>query len=335
MFQRAHIPFHQVTGVLHGDPHVWKEINGWVDAAKVAHTMAHNRLGVLGRYYNGMLDIYTDMTLQCATFGGHIEILEMDELAEECLSVSEAEVADKLAQLHGEFDIQKDCGADDLVFAARTAVGLDRLISRHQLGAMAYFCDSVPGHVHEQLISSIILGASALTSRGVPIAGEYEIKNAQAMKIMHSLGAGGSFTEYYAVDFNDDAVLMGHDGPGHSGIAQGKTKVRPLQVFHGKVGTGVSVEMSVRHGPVTLLSVAEQPGGQLQLLCAQAESVSGPILEIGNTNSRYRFDIGARGFIEQWNRHGPAHHCAIGVGHVADRIHKLAALLNIDCTQVC
>ncbi len=335
VFQRAHIPFHQVTGVLHGDPHVWKEIHGWVDAAKVAHTMAHNRLGVLGRYYNGMLDIYTDMTLQCATFGGHIEILEMDELAEECRSVSESEVADKLAQFHGEFDIQKDCGADDLVLAARTAVGLDRLIAHHQLGAMAYFCDSVPGHVHEQLISSIILGASALTSQGVPIAGEYEIKNAQAMKIMHSLGAGGSFTEYYAVDFNDDVVLMGHDGPGHSGIAQGKTKVRPLQVFHGKVGTGVSVEMSVRHGPVTLLSVAEQPGGQLQLLCAQAESVSGPILEIGNTNSRYRFDIGARGFIEQWNRHGPAHHCAIGVGHVADRIHKLAALLNIDCTQVC
>lgn len=335
VFRRARIPFHQVTGVLHGDPHVWQEIEGWVDAALVAHTMAHNRLGVMGRYYNGMLDIYTDMTLQCATFGGHMDILEMDELADLCQSASSTHIADKLHQFANEFDIQSDCHSHDLTLAARTAVGLDQLIEKHQLGAMAYFYQSVPGHEHEAIISSIILGASGLTSRGIPIAGEYEIKNAQAMKIMHGLGAGGSFTEYYAVDFQDDVVLMGHDGPGHSGIAQGKTKVRPLKVFHGKVGAGVSVEMSVKHGPVTLLSVTEHSGGTLKLLCAHAESVAGPILEIGNTNSRYRFSIGARQFIEQWNSHGPAHHCAIGVGHVADRLHKLAALLGIDCVQVC
>ena len=335
VFRRARIPFHPITGVLHGDPHVWQEVNGWVDAAKVAHTMAFNRLGLLGRYYNGMLDIYTDITLQCATFGGHVEMLEMDELADLCQSVSAAQIQDKLAQFDEAFDIQSDCHAADLSQAARTAVGLDRLVQRHRLGSMAYYHASVPGHAHETVISSIILGASTLTSQGIPMAGEYEIKNAQAMKIMHGLGAGGSFTEYYAVDFQNDVVLMGHDGPGHSGIAQGRTKVRPLNEFHGKVGSGLSVEMSVRHGPVTLLSVAEQPGGSLQLVCAEAESVAGPILEIGNTNSRYRFKLGARGFIDRWNAQGPAHHCAMGVGHVADRLHKLAALLGIECTQVC
>ena len=335
VFRRARIPFHQITGVLHGDPHVWQEVNRWLDAAKVAHTLAYNRLGLLGRYYNGMLDIYTDITLQCATFGGHVEMLEMDELARLCESVSTEQINDKLAQFANDFDIQADCHPADLSLAARTAVGLDQLIQQHQLGAMAYYHASVPGHAHEGIISSLILGASALTSRGTPMAGEYEIKNAQAMKIMDGLGAGGSFTEYYAVDFHDDVVLMGHDGPGHSGIAEGRTKVRPLNVFHGKVGSGLSVEMSVRHGPVTLLSVAEQPGGSLQLLCAEAESVAGPILEIGNTNSRYRFKLGARGFIERWNAHGPAHHCAIGVGHVANRLHKLAALLGIECNQVC
>jgi L-arabinose isomerase len=155
------------------------------------------------------------------------------------------------------------------------------------------------------------------------------------MKIMHAFGAGGSFTEFFAIDFKDDVVLMGHDGPGHSRIAEGKTKVRPLQVYHGKVGAGLSVEMQLRYGPVTLLSVLEQNGGKLMLLCAQAEAVPGPTLAIGNTNTRYRFACGARPFVEDWNAQGPAHHCAIGVGHLADRIKKLGALLNIETVQVC
>jgi L-arabinose isomerase len=154
------------------------------------------------------------------------------------------------------------------------------------------------------------------------------------MKIMDSFGAGGSFTEYYAMDFKDDVVLMGHDGPGHIKIAEGKTKVRPLKVYHGKVGRGLSVEMSVKHGSVTLLSVVEQ-SGKLMLLVAEGESVPGPILEIGNTNSRYRFGIGARKFVNSWNSHGPAHHCAVGVGHIGSKLHKLGQLLDMDVVQVC
>jgi L-arabinose isomerase len=162
-----------------------------------------------------------------------------------------------------------------------------------------------------------------------------EIKNVQAMKIMDCFGAGGSFTEYYAMDYNDDVVLMGHDGPGHIAIAQGKTKVRPLKVYHGKVGRGLSVEMSVKHGPVTLLSVVQTVDGRLKLLIAEGESVPGPILEIGNTNSRYRFAIGARKFVESWNVHGPAHHCAVGVDHVAGKIEKLGKLLQMEVVKVC
>jgi L-arabinose isomerase len=334
VFQRAGVGFHQITGVLDDDPACWREIDAWVEAARVAAAMSNNRLGLMGHTYGGMLDIQSDATLQCATFGTHIEHLEVDQLSALRRDVSVAEAETRVAEFRRTFDVQADCEAGDLLEAARTSVALDRLVAEHRLGSLAYFYKGTGVSENETTIASIILGCSLLTARGVPVAGEYEVKNAQAMKIMDLFGVGGSFTEYYAMDFKDDIVLMGHDGPGHIAIAEGKTKVRPLKVYHGKVGRGVSVEMAVKHGPVTLLSVIEAPGGKLALLCAEAESVAGPILEIGNTNSRYRFACGAREFVNRWNAHGPAHHCAVGVGHIADKIDKLGRLLGIAAIRV-
>jgi len=334
VFERCRIPFFQVTGMLEDDPTAWEQVQGWLDAAAVAHAMEHNRLGLMGHYYGGMLDIYSDLTLQCASFGGHMEILEVDELAALREGVAAHEVEERVAHFGRVFDVRPDCARAELQRAARTSVALDRLVEAHSLGSLAYFYSGTGNAANEDAMSSIILGTSLLTGRGVPVAGEYEVKNVQAMKIMDLFGAGGSFTEYYAIDFQDDVVLMGHDGPGHLSIAEGKTIVRPLGVYHGKVGRGLSVEMSVKHGPVTLLSVVEG-GGKLKLLTAEGESRPGPILEIGNTNSRYRFAIGARRFIEGWNAQGPAHHCAIGIGHIAEKIRKLGALVGLEVVQVC
>jgi L-arabinose isomerase len=335
VFNRCRIPFFQITGMLENDPIAWAQIGEWIEAARVAHAMEHNRLGVMGNYYGGMLDIYSDLTQQCAYFGGHIEMIEVEELAVMRREVNDADVNLRVAEFRTSFDVQADCPEEELRRAARTSIALDRLVKLHQLGSLAYYHKGVGSTDNEDTISSIILGTSLLTGRGVPVAGEYEIKNVQAMKIMDSFGAGGSFTEYYAVDYNDDIVLMGHDGPGHIAIAEGKTKVRPLEVYHGKVGRGLSVEMSVKRGPVTLLSVVQTVDGKLKLLTAEGESVAGPILEIGNTNSRYRFPLGARCFLEQWNVQGPAHHCAVGVGHISGKLKKLSALLGMEYVQVC
>ncbi len=335
VFNRTGIAFHQVTGMLHNDDACWNEIKEWVEAARVAKIMQYNRLGCMGHYYSGMLDIYTDLTKQYKYFGGHIELIEVEELAALRKEVSDEEMNERLKIFYNEFDVQQDCDEDELKKAAITSVSLDKLVQKYKLGSIAYYYKGTGNADNKETISSIIPGNSLLTARGIPVAGEYEIKNVQAMKIMDSFGAGGSFTEYYAMDFKDDVVLMGHDGPGHIAIAEGKTKLKPLKVYHGKVGKGVSVEMSVKNGPVTLLSVAENKSGGLQFVIAEGESLAGPVLEIGNTNSRYKFSIGARKFVNEWNSFAPAHHCAVGVGHISSKIKKLAQLLNIDAAQVC
>jgi len=333
VFNRAGIDYHLVTGYLNGEE-TWREVDEWVQAARVKAAIRENRLGVLGHYYCGMLDVYTDLTLQSAVFGTHIELLEMCELHALRQEASEDQVQDKLREFAVAFAVSPECSEAELRRAARTSCALDALVAAHGLGSMAYYYEGSPGNEYEDIVTSVIAGNSLLTARHVPVAGECEVKNAQAMKIMDTLGVGGSFSEFYLMDYEDDVVLLGHDGPAHFAIAEGRVGLVPLPLFHGKPGQGLSIQMTVKHGPVTLLSVVER-AGKVSLLVAEGESVQGPVMQIGNTNSRYRFSIGAKAFTNAWCKAGPAHHCAIGVGHVAGAIGKLAALLCVECEVVC
>ncbi len=333
-FNRAGIDYHLITGHLQ-DPDVWRELREWTDAAKVRAAMRENRLGVLGHYYCGMLDVYTDLCQQSAVFGTHIELLEMCEVHALREAATEKQVAEKQAEFAKRFDIAPACETTELERAARTAVALEALVIKHRLGSMAYYYEGQPGNAYENIVTSIIAGNTLLTGQHVPVAGECEVKNAQAMKIMDLFGAGGSFSEFYLSDFKDDVVYLGHDGPAHFAIAEGRVGLVPVPVYHGKPGKGLSIQMTVKHGPVTLLSVVQRGDGKLLLLVAEGESVIGPVLMIGNTNSRYRFSIGAKAFMNEWSKAGPAHHCAIGVGHIAGKIEKLASLLKIEVQKVC
>jgi L-arabinose isomerase len=333
VFNRAGIGYEFVTGYL-SEQTVWDDIQGWIDAAKVASVMRNNRLGVLGHYYGGMLDVYTDLTKQAATFGTHIEMLEMCELKKYRDEATNAEVEAKIKEFHSTFKVVDACKQTEIERAARTSVALDKLVEAHHLGSMAYYYEGESGNDYENIVTSVIAGNTLLTGKNIPVAGECEVKNAQAMKILDSFGVGGSFSEFYAMDFNDDIVMLGHDGPAHSAIAEGNVQLVPLPIYHGKPGKGLSIQMTVKHGPVTLLSVVEGKD-ELFLLVAEGESVPGPILQIGNTNSRYRFSIGAKEFMNRWSKQGPAHHCAIGVGHIAGRIEKLGHILNVTVVKIC
>ena len=243
VFHRAGIPFHLVNGFL-DDEEAWAEIHDWIDAARTVSGMRQNRVGVLGHYYSGMLDVYSDLTQHSALFGNHFELIEMDELLKLRSSVAESEVLAKLEEFRSAFDVSPQCERAELDRAARTSCALDALVARHQLGSMAYYYEGEDGTAHRDLVTSVIAGNTLLTGRHVPVAGECEIKNVQAMKILDLLGAGGSFSEFYLTDFKDDVIYLGHDGPAHFAIAQGRVGLVPLSVYHGKPGHGLSIQMT-------------------------------------------------------------------------------------------
>lgn len=333
VFNRSGLQYDFVTGYLQ-DEKAWSEIKAWTEAARVAVSMRNNRLGVLGHYYGGMLDVYTDITKQSAVFGTHIEMLEMCELKKYRDKVTSQEMESKIREFNETFDVVSECEKSEIERAACTSVALDKLVQNHNLGALAYYYEGESGNDYENIVTSVIAGNTLLTGRNIPVAGECEVKNAQAMKIMDEFGAGGSFSEFYLMDFKDDVVYLGHDGPAHFAIAEGKVKLVPLPVYHGKPGKGLSIQMTVKHGPVTLLSVVEGKE-EVFLLVAEGESVEGPVLQIGNTNSRYKFPLNVNDFMNQWSKQGPAHHCAIGVGHIANKLEKLGQILQLKVVKIC
>jgi L-arabinose isomerase len=244
VFNRSGIRYEFLTGYLH-EEQVWNEIKEWIDAARVVRIMQTNRLGVLGHYYGGMLDVYSDLTQQSAAFGTHIELLEMCELKKYRDEASKEEIKVKMEEFHQKFEVLSSCEKEEIYRAAQTSVALDKLVEVHNLGSMAYYYEGTDGNDYENIVTSVIAGNTLLTGRNIPVAGECEVKNAQAMKIMDAFGAGGSFSEFYAMDFNDDIVMLGHDGPAHFAIAEGRVQLVPLPVYHGKPGQGLSIQRGV------------------------------------------------------------------------------------------
>jgi L-arabinose isomerase len=341
-FTRARIPYRTVTGTLvDGDP-AWGALREWLDAAAAVHSLRNARIGFLGHTYPGMLDLYSDFTQVHAQTGAHVEVLEIDDLVERVESADAEAVARKGDAIRQTFDLAEG-GVDPIAveitpevfeWSARVAVGLDRLVEDFELDGLTYYHRGVGGNIAERVAAGLIVGNSLLTARGVPAAGEGDLKTNLAMLLLDRLGAGGSYTEFYALDFEEEFVLMGHDGPGHLAIADGRPVARALALYHGKAGAGLSIEMTVRLGPVTILGVTQTADGRLKLLAAEGESIAGPTFRIGNTNSRIRFASEPTAFFDAWCAEGPTHHVALGIGHQLSRVRKVADLLGLELAVV-
>ena len=333
VLRRAGIEFRSVSGYLR-DENAWRRISQWINAANVRARLRHARHGLMGHLYPGMLDVSTDLTLLPTHFGSHVEVLEFDDLRVRVEDVTGAEVEDRKALARQVFTLDESVNEDDFAWGAKVSVGLDRLVEDFDLDSVAYYHRGLKGEQHERLGAGMILGASLLTARGVPMAGEYELRTSVAMLVGEAIGAGGSFTEIQALNFFDGVVEMGHDGPAHLAISARQPLLRGLGVYHGKRGWGVSVEFDVQQGPVTTFGIGQDRDGSLVFIASEGTVVPGPLLEIGNTTSRVDFNRDPGVWVDEWSASGIGHHWALSVGHRAKDLAAAANLLGVQFRQV-
>ncbi|MFD7517004.1 arabinose isomerase [Streptomyces niveus] len=332
-FERVGVPFRSVSGHLE-DERAWERIGRWIRAAGVRGALRKGRHGLMGHLYPGMYDVSTDLTMVPANLGGHVEVLEFDDLRVRAPGAGETAVAAKLAETRAAFEIAESVVEEDLVWAARVAVGLDRLVDDFALDSLAYYHRGLEGEIHERLGAGMILGSSLLTARGIPACGEYELRTSLAMLITGRLGAGGTFTELQALNFRDGVVEMGHDGPANPTVCARRPVLRGLGVYHGKRGWGVSVECDVRRGPVSLVGLGQSRDGRYRLVTAVGKVVEGPLLEIGNTTSRVDFGRDPGEWTDAWSASGVGHHWALAAGDIIPELRALAGLSGLELVEV-
>lgn len=324
---------HAVAGHL-DDERAWARIASYVRVARALRVLRSARHGMMGHLYPGMYDIATNITNVIGKLGGHVEVMEFDDLRVLFEQVGEAEIDEVLALIHASFDIVQPADEENVRFQARVSAALDRLVAQRDLDTLAYFHFGQPGDIYGRLATGLPIGATLLTSRGVPSVTEYELRAAIAMLITSALGGGGTLTEGQALDFDAGVVELGHNDAADLAITQGRAKLRKLDVFHGKGGGGMSIECGVVHGPVTQFSIGELANGGLRFITSEGEAVDGPHIAIGNTTTRVDFGGDPGVWTERWAVSGSTHHWSMASGHIADDIRILASLVGAEYSKV-
>lgn len=317
-----------------GDDRLWDEVRADCQGAAAARFFRAMNVGLIGETYTNMVDMPTDERRLLHSCAKLLVRPEVEEIEEAYHRVTEEQLRELYGELRETYDVDETVTDEHMRFSAQLAIAYDEVIRRHDIHAFGYYWWGDKELV-TQLRAQSGLAVSRLAALGRPGVTEGDVKTAMAMKVMDLLGAGGMFLEFFAMDFDEQFILMGHDGPSNTAVAEGKPRLQHLSVHHGKSGHGLGIDFEVKRGPVTLLNLT-QPGSNegFKLIYTLGEVLPGAVLNIGNPNCRVRVERPIHEFIDAWCQHGPAHHIALGIGHHGPAIETFAETMGFEAVRV-
>jgi L-arabinose isomerase len=302
------------------DPRLQAEIRADFRGAAAARAFKAMNVGLIGETYTHMTDMPVDQHRLLKATGKMLVQPEVEEIENAFSRVTDAQLEDMYRQFRSLYEVDRTVTNDHLRFSAQAAVAYDQVITKYDISAFGYYWWG-ERELMTQLRSQSNLAVSRLAALGRPGVTEGDVKSAMAVKIMDLLDAGGMFVEFFAMDFDENFILMGHDGPSNINMAKGRPRLQHLEVHHGKTGHGLGIDFDMEEGPVTLLNLTQFDAGEtFKLIYSVADIVPGPILGIGNPNCRVRVRTPIHEFMDAWCQQGPAHHIAIGYGDLSEEL---------------
>ena len=335
VLRRFEHPVAVLSGYLDGDQSFDAEIKAWSRAAQAKNRLKSGSLGLLGRPYPGMMDLNVDETQLFRTFGSYVKHLNWEEIAANIAhGYDKKAISEAKERVKAVFSLPQDLPEAALTSLAEVLLATQELVEKHQLIGLANHFEIEPDSALLPVIAASNPVFSMLTQQGIACPVEADLKVAIAMILMKSIGGSATLAELYSMDFANDICLIGHSGAGDPDISEHKSLLTMSAVFHGKPGSGFMTQFSPALGPVTLAALTQDAQGNYRLVVAEGELENGKVLQLGDTNARFRFRDGLRTFVTRWSLFGPTHHASLGRGHHAQSFHKLGQLLGVAVDEV-
>lgn len=317
-----------------GQERFWDEVRADCIGAAAARAFGSMNVGLIGTTYPGMVDMPIDEHRLLKAIGKLLVRPEVEEIEEAFHRVTQKQLQDMYRQFRKIYDVDETVTDEHMKFSAQLAVAYEEVILKYDIYAFGYYWWGEKELI-TQLRAQSNLAVSRLAAMGRPGVTEGDVRTAMAMKILDLLGAGGMFVEFFAIDFDEDIFLMGHDGPSNINMSEGKPRLQHLEVQHGKTGHGLGIDFDVPKGPVTLLNLSQFDAGEtFKLIYSIAEVVPGDILKIGNPNCRVKVKKPISQFFEEWCQQAPPHHIALGLGDHGEEIEAFAEAMNFEVVQI-
>jgi L-arabinose isomerase len=317
-----------------GDDRLWHELQADFDGAAAARYFKNMNIGLIGQVYTHMTDMPIDEHRLLRATGRMLVRPEVEEFENAYHRVTETQLEDMYRQFREMYDVDETVTNEHLRFSAQVAVAFDEIITKYDIYAFGFYWWG-ERELITQLRAQAGLAVSRLAALGRPGVTEGDVKSAMAMKILDLLGGGGMFVEFFAMDFDEDFFLMGHDGPSNVSMADGRPRLKHLDVHHGKSGHGLGIDFNMKEGPITLLNLTQfNAGDTFKLIYSVGEVIPGPILNIGNPNARVQVSRPLHEFMDAWCQEGPSHHIALGIGDHSAALEAFAEAMDFRVVRV-
>ena len=304
------------------------------EGAAAARAFKAMNIGVIGTTYPGMVDMPIDEHRWLRATGKLIVRPEVEEIEEAYHRASKKHIDDMCKQFRDMYDIDDTVTDEHLKFSAQAAIAYEEIILKHDIYAFGYYWWGEKELI-TQLRSQSGLAVSRLASMGRPGVTEGDVRTATAMKILDLLGAGGMFVEFFAMDYDGDFFLMGHDGPGNINMSKGRARLQHLEIHHGKTGHGLGIDFDVPEGTATFLNLSQfDSGDTFKLIYSIGEIIPGDILNIGNPNCRVKMQRPIAEFFNDWCHQAPPHHIGLGFGDKSAEIEAFAESMKFEVVRI-